>query len=331
MQRVAVPVLALLVVAGAAALAVRRPKPEPPPAPAAPAPEAPSQPEHYLGGPIEEVPHLGVSVERALALGKKLEPLQTPAPAASGTDWLVWHLEPGQTLRQFIRSDPNRPTRARTTIYVVPLGEFDEARRPLLDAASEALGLFFGVPVKRLVTMPLSRIKPDDRREHEAQFGEQLYTEAVLDLLTRRRPDDALAMIALTTSDLWPGGEWNYVFGQASLEQRVGVWSVARFGDPAKDGKVVVRRTIQTALHETGHMLGILHCIFNLCGMAGANNLAESDRQPMHFCAEDEMKIFWAFPAEPVARYRALATFAGKYGLDEEARFWSNSAEAVAR
>ncbi len=39
-------------------------------------------------------------------------------------------------------------------------------------------------------------------------------------------------MLALTTSDLWPGEGWNFVFGQASLSERVGVWSLHRLGNP---------------------------------------------------------------------------------------------------
>lgn len=40
-------------------------------------------------------------------------------------------------------------------------------------------------------------------------------------------------MIAFTNADLWPGEGWNYVFGQASLADHVGVWSIHRYGDPS--------------------------------------------------------------------------------------------------
>ncbi|MGE5192634.1 MAG: Zn-dependent protease, partial [Deltaproteobacteria bacterium] len=62
---------------------------------------------------------------------------------------------------------------------------------------------------------------------------------------------------------LKPGEGWNFVFGQASLSDRVGVWSIYRFGNPEKsadDYKLCLRRTLATAVHETGHMLGIKHC-----------------------------------------------------------------------
>ena len=37
-------------------------------------------------------------------------------------------------------------------------------------------------------------------------------------------PKDAFAFVAFTSSDLWPGEGWNFVFGQASMEGRIGVW-----------------------------------------------------------------------------------------------------------
>ena len=82
-------------------------------------------------------------------------------------------------------------------------------------------------------------------------------TEPYLDIETKLRP---LAYLALTASDLWPGQGWNFVFGEASLRQRIGVWSIYRNGDPETDFQLCLRRTLSTASHETGHILGMAHC-----------------------------------------------------------------------
>jgi archaemetzincin len=154
-------------------------------------------------------------------------------------------------------------------------------------------------------------------------------TTYVLDLLKARRPRDAVAVLALTTSDLWPGEGWNFVFGQASLGQRVGVWSLYRMGDPVKEPIVCLRRTLGTATHETGHMFGIAHCIRYECGMNGSNHREESDRHPLAFCPECEMKVWWACRVDPAARYRRLAALAESHGLKVEARTWSESRAAL--
>ena len=51
----------------------------------------------------------------------------------------------------------------------------------------------------------------------------QLLTTGILDLLHRRLPGDALCVVGVTMEDLYPDPSWNFVFGQASLTDRVGV------------------------------------------------------------------------------------------------------------
>ncbi|MBA3405417.1 MAG: hypothetical protein H0U13_12150, partial [Gemmatimonadaceae bacterium] len=112
------------------------------------------------------------------------------------------------------------------------------------------LGRFYAIPVKRLTPIGLDVIPRNARRVHPNWGVDQILSTHVLDLMKRDRPDDAVAVIALTTSDLWPGEGWNFVFGQASLRDRVGVWSLARFGDSSDDNLLVLRRTLATAAHE---------------------------------------------------------------------------------
>jgi predicted Zn-dependent protease len=67
-------------------------------------------------------------------------------------------------------------------------------------------------------------------------------------------------VVQFTAVDLFPAPSWNFVFGQASLAGRVGVWSFARNGNPA-EGEAGFRRclarTLRIAAHEVGHMFGM--------------------------------------------------------------------------
>jgi archaemetzincin len=168
---------------------------------------------------------------------------------------------------------------------------------------------------------------------HPEWGDEQILTRYVLEaLLKPRRPDDALALLALTTSDLWPGGGWNFVFGEASLRERVGVWSLYRYGDPEESEatyRLCLRRTLKVAVHETGHMLGLLHCTAYECGMNGSNHLAEMDARPMAFCPECTAKVWWACSVEPSAWLESLARFAREQGLADEEAFWMQSRDAL--
>ena len=136
-------------------------------------------------------------------------------------------------------------------------------------------------------------------------------------------------MLCLTPSDLWPGRGWNFVFGQASLAARVGVWSIHRFGDPEREFHRCLVRTLKTAAHETGHMFSIVHCTAYECLMCGSNNLGESDRRPLWFCPECVSKVHWACDANPQERFWKLARFCEDNQLQAEAEFFRNSLEAM--
>lgn len=252
-------------------------------------------------------------------------------PRAS--DWLANHPESGQTFDQYIASDPNRPTPARTTIYIQPLGTIGKNDRKLIAATADLLGLFYNVPVKTLDALSLNVVPAQARRKSPQTGREQLLTSFILDeLLPPRRPSDSVALLALSTSDLWPGEGWNFVFGQASLTERVGVWSSARYGNPnAGDAayRQCLLRMLKVATHETGHMFGIAHCTAFECGMNGSNNLTETDRGPLVFCPECSAKIWWACGAKPDRWFAGLAEFAEKHDLKEEAALWRNCREAV--
>ena len=84
--------------------------------------------------------------------------------------------------------------------------------------------------------------------------------------------------------DLYPDPRWNFVFGQASLHDRVGVFSFARY-DPAFFGEpcgnryqqLLLRRSGRVLAHETARMFSLAHCIYFKCVMNGSNHLHESD------------------------------------------------------
>jgi archaemetzincin len=150
-------------------------------------------------------------------------------------------------------------------------------------------------------------------------------------LLKPRLPKDAVAMIAFTAVDLWPGEGWNYVFGEASLKDRVGVWSMHRFGDPdASDDafRLCLLRTLKTATHETGHMFSLPHCVLYQCNMCGSNSLPEADRQPLEMCPHCLAKLCYATGARPAKRFEQLIEFYKANHLKAEREFCEKSLAA---
>lgn len=311
-------VLALGCTKARAPAADEAPEPAPPPSPRVP---------YVL--PAED---LAGAPAPLLLLARKLEPLTQGKGKPRRYDWLASHPEAGQTFAQYQASDPNRLTAAHTTLYVVALADPDPALLPFIAKAEEALGLFYGLPVKHLPPIALAEVPADQRRPAPGdEQTTQLQSGFILDLLKARRPADAVAVIAFTGYDLWPGERWNFVLGQADLDERVGVWSLARLGDPLLSPVPLLRRTVQVAIHETGHIMGMPHCAARECGMNGSNALGESDRNPIAFCPVDELKLWWGFHLEPHERLQQLATWARRAALVPEADAWQAQADALAK
>jgi archaemetzincin len=269
-------------------------------------------------GSIEGLPAI---LKRALDPGGDFEPMPAPGPH----DWLAAHPEPGQSFEQFVRSKPNRPDKKRSVIYLQPLGEFRPDNAPSLDVLREYAATYFAMDVRVLPRLDLDDVRITTRR-NPTTHSRQLLTTDILSVLRNKIPDDAFCLLGITMEDLYPEPSWNFVFGQASLRERVGVYSFARY-DPAFYGqprdkdydKLLLRRSCKVLAHETGHMFGLLHCIYFRCVFNGSNHLAESDARPMHACPVDLHKLHYSIGFDVAQRYAGFLGFYRKAGFDDEA------------
>jgi archaemetzincin len=262
-------------------------------------------------------------------LERKLRPLADPLPPFQPGDWLAEHPEPGQTFAEYVDARPVRKSDKLHTIYLCLVGVFSKARRRILELTQDYLALFFDCPVNIQRQIALESIPAGARRTHPSWGDPQVLTGYILhEVLEPDRPADALAYLALTASDLWPGRGWNFVFGEASLRQRIGVWSIYRNGDPETEFPLCLRRTLATASHEAGHILGMAHCTAYSCLMNGSNHQEEKGRRPMHLCPVCLRKLCWNLRVEPVPYLKRLEAFCPKNDLDPE-RVWYG--EAIAR
>ena len=261
---------------------------------------------------------------------KSVEPFFKPMGEPGPFDWLATHKEKGQTFEEYLNEDPTVPTAERRTIYVQPLGKFTTAQNRAVNAAADYIGAFYGLPVKLLSAKQLSEpLRIKDFRTALGAAHRQIRTGYILDEVLRPAiPSDAAALLAFTNEDLFPDSSMNYVFGQASLENRVGVWSLSRLDDAA-DGLTFLRRTLKIAVHETGHMFGMRHCTKYECVMSGTNYLGETDRRPLDACPECMSKICWMTGTDPAVRYRRLADSCRRNGLTAEAAEFVRKAAAV--
>jgi len=260
---------------------------------------------------------------------RRLLPLHQRMSKPRPGDWLAEHEEPGQTYLQYVRDEPVVVAHDRRTIFVQPLGDFQPAERKLVDLAAEFLGLYYGLPITKREPQSLADL-PASARRVKWETEQLLSTHLLYEVLKPQLPRDGAVLIGFTRSDLWPGPGWNFVFGQASLSDRVGVWSIHRLGEPAKSDeafRLALRRTARLAAHETGHMFSMAHCTLYNCAMAGVNHLAESDRRPLEVCPHCLAKLWYATKVDPGKRFGELAAFCHRNGLADDETFYRRALE----
>jgi archaemetzincin len=265
-------------------------------------------------------------------LSRALDPRSdfAPVPIPKDGDWLAVHREPGQTFPDFLKSKPNRPDKRRNKIYLQPLGSFPKAQAPPVETLKAYAAAYFAMPVQVLPPIVLSdsnittRINPHTKNR-------QILTGDVLALLRKSLPADAFCLLAITMQDLYPDPSWNFVFGQASLRDRVAVYSFARY-DPAFYGdkrpkdyeELLLRRSCKVLVHETTHMFGLRHCIYFRCVLNGSNHLQESDSRPLHLCPVCLRKLHHSIAFDVVRRYQDLQKFYQDTAFNDETRWLTN-------
>jgi archaemetzincin len=155
-----------------------------------------------------------------------------------------------------------------------------EVRREDFALVRDRLSLEFGMQAREL-ELPSLDFAFDSSR---GQYG----SIPVLELLARICPSNAGKLLAVTDRDLFVP-VLTFVFGQAQLGGRTAVVSLARlrqefYGLPP-NREVFAERVCKEALHEAGHMFGLVHCAERSCAMSLATNVRQIDVKQSAYCA----------------------------------------------
>ncbi len=260
--------------------------------------------------------------KQALAYCDSLKKLDIKLPEPVYGDWLYEHHENGQTYDEYLQYNPVSPKGNKSIIYLQPIGHFTKIQYHIINYTAEYLQLYFNLKVKILNTISDDIIPSDSRRMRE-DSSEQLRSTYILNkVLKKKIPSDAIVLMAITSKDLYPKDSWNFVFGQASIKERVGVSSIYRYSQEPLDSSnysVCLERIIKTSSHEIGHMFSLLHCTNAVCVMNGSNGLYESDIKPNNLCSVCLKKLYWNLGFDVVTRFKKLQVFFKKHHLIKDA------------
>ena len=235
-------------------------------------------------------------------------------PAPGALDWLGSHSEKGQNYKQFLHSYRVRPDARRKVLYLQPIGEVDPQ---LLEKLRQFMHAFFVLEVRVLDGMTIDKRVTSRMAGAETQYlGTDFFP-----ILEKRLPRDGFAILGVMNGDMYPRPSWGFAFGIASLTERVGVYSLARYRRGDVSDEVALRRSCKVLAHETMHMFGMSHCIWYGCVLNGSNSLPELDRTPLQACPVELRKLRAAIHFDPIERYRRLRDFCDDAGLEEDARW----------
>jgi len=191
-------------------------------------------------------------------------PLCKPVPKPQSGDWLAAHKEEGQSFDDFLRTPRNKVTPERNVIYIQPLEEkVDHDFLKALKLFTEAYYKDIKVEINQMLNVKELGV---DSRINDYSNKLQFNAGQILRSLEKQVPKDAYCMIAVCLTDLYPRDSWNFgefssiliaclilllnlVFGLASLQSRVGVFSFARYDEnfflePDDEPKPVDKDTI---------------------------------------------------------------------------------------
>ncbi|CAF2681708.1 unnamed protein product [Rotaria sp. Silwood2] len=281
---------------------------------------------------LGDIYQLSDDIRRAVTIG--IDECFLPFPVPNEGDWVSIHAEQGQTVQQFERTKRTVP----------------HSRAPSLESICDFSRPFF--PGCQLEILP--RIDFTDFSKH-LQTGNRInpYTKQPQYLTSfiighlkkmkrRERKNDRreLFCIGVTMADIYPASGWNFVYGLASINDGIGIYSFSRldpsFPDIATAGPctdeeriLMLKRAISVFVHEVIHLFGVEHCIYYLCLMNGAETEKEMDGQPLYLCPVCLRKMYLASGKEKkhfnvIQMYTEISDLCKRFHFKDELAWYEN-------
>ena len=198
------------------------------------------------------------------------------------------------------------------------LSEMDSSVLELIKLFCSAF--FSGMSIELATSLDLTTIPNLTSRVHKDTGRVQYLVGDLLKSLERRRPRHAQCMIAVTTVDLYPSPEWNFVLGHASLTSGCGVFGFGRhFSSQFADAVPTVPQQLsqlwvlaRVVSHELCHTLGMKHCYYFHCAMNESSSIEEAATQPLFLCPVCLRKLKKLLRFNIFERYDSLKEAVGR-------------------
>ena len=179
---------------------------------------------------------------------------------------------------------------------------------------------FRGMSVETAPSLDLTTLPNLTARVHRDTQRVQYLVGDIIRHLERWRPSHVQCVMAVTTVDLYPSPEWNFVLGHASLTSGCGVFGFGRyFSSQFSDSEPSLSQQLEqlwvltrVVSHELCHTLGMKHCYYFKCAMNESASIEEASRQPLFLCPVCLRKLKKWLRFDVFARYKCMKEAIGR-------------------
>ncbi len=170
-------------------------------------------------------------------------------------------------------------------ITLISFGYFDQE---ILEMIVPDLSREFSFPVRTKVgNLDLSEFYDPSRRQYNGT--------SLLHKIKTEYASDSSKTLGLLNIDLFIP-ILTYIFGQALLNGPIGIASIYRLSNDRygikKDDTTLLDRFRKEAIHELGHMFGLIHCSDPVCVMRSSTYVEDIDQKSHVLCQKCRAQIF---------------------------------------
>ena len=169
-------------------------------------------------------------------------------------------------------------------ITLISFGYFDQE---ILERIVPDISREFSLPVRtKSGNLDLSEFYDPSRRQYNGT--------TLLNKINNEFAADSSKTLGLFDIDLFIP-ILTYIFGQAYLNGRMGIVSIYRLSNEKygikTDDKILLERFRKEAIHELGHMFGLIHCSDPVCVMRSSTYVEDIDQKSHALCSVCRMQL----------------------------------------